>query len=156
MDHSRLFAFEGDFVDSLRCIPMAVRFKLDRSEIKLTLRQWSRFRREDRQELLEAPCRSDAEVAAYRTRLVELVHLRTREVAKVLTEPPLALWESAGEVAPVVTAYARTLGVVSPSNESWRQLSELQRFVLVKLTRHSHDNVNFIPAMREFGLLEEA
>jgi hypothetical protein len=36
-DHARLFAFEHDFFVSLRYIPMAVRFKLDRSGIKLSL-----------------------------------------------------------------------------------------------------------------------
>jgi len=29
----------------------------------------------------------------------------------------------------------------------------LQRFTLLKLSRESHDNVNFIPALREFKLL---
>jgi hypothetical protein len=29
-----------------------------------------------------------------------------------------------------------------------------QRFALFKLTRPNHDNDNFIPAMREFGLLD--
>ena len=33
-------------------------------------------------------------------------------------------------------------------------LSPLQRFTLVKLSRAKHDNVNFVPAMREFGLLD--
>ena len=67
MNDNHLFAFEDDFVASLRCIPMAVRLKLDRSGIKLTLRQWSRFTTDDRRELLDTPCRSAGEVAAYRS-----------------------------------------------------------------------------------------
>ena len=61
MSDVQLFAFESDFVASLRCIPMAVRLKLDLCGIKLTLRQWSRFTRSDREALIAMPCRSRAE-----------------------------------------------------------------------------------------------
>lgn len=152
MNDNQLFAFEDDFVASLRCIPMAVRLKLDRSGVKLSLRQWSRFTREDRQELLELPCATACEVCAYHDRLVELVALRAREAAKPLPEPPAALWEAVGDTPPVVTDYARSVGVPPPTAREWRRLSELQRFALIKLTRDNHDNVNFVPAMREFGL----
>jgi len=152
MNDNQLFAFEDDFVASLRCIPMAVRLKLDRSGIKLSLRQWSRFTREDRRELLEAPCGTVTEVCAYHDRLVELVAERAHEAAKPLPEPPAALWEVTGEAPPTVAAFARSVGVPPPTEHDWRRLSELQRFVLIKLTRDNHDNVNFVPAMREFGL----
>ncbi len=39
MNDTGMFDFESDFVASLRCIPMCVRFKLDLCEIKLSLRQ---------------------------------------------------------------------------------------------------------------------
>ncbi|HEX7886397.1 MAG TPA: nitrate reductase associated protein [Phenylobacterium sp.] len=149
---NQLFAFEDDFVATLRCIPMAVRLKLDRSGIKLSLRQWSRFTREDRRDLLETPCAGEAEIETYRARLVQLVELRASEAAKPLAELPQALWELAGEAPPVVTAYARSVGVPPPTALEWRRLTELQRFALIKLTRDNHDNVNFVPAMREFGL----
>ena len=152
MNDNHLFAFEDDFVASLRCIPMAVRLKLDRSGIKLSLRQWSRFTRDDRREMLETPCGTAAEVRAYHERLVELVAQRAHEAAKPLPEPPAALWELTGEAPPVVTDYARAVGVPPPTEGAWRRLSDLQRFVLIKLTRDNHDNVNFVPAMREFGL----
>ena len=155
MSDAQLFAFENDFVASLRCIPMAVRMKLDRCAIKLSLRQWSRFGREDRQHLLERPCRSPAQVDAYRAGLVELVNLRTGEKATPLEVPPLALRESATEVPLVVTTYARSIDVAPPTLADWCTLDELQRYVLIKLTRDSHDNINFIPAMQEFGLLGE-
>lgn len=153
MNDAQLFAFEDDFVASLRCIPMAVRLKLDRSGIKLSLRQWSRFTRDDRQALLDAPCRTAGEVAAYRQRLVELVALRSKEEAKPLAEPPAPIWESALAPPPVVASFAQSVGVSPPSPRAWGELTELQRFALIKLTRDNHDNVNFIPAMREFGLV---
>jgi len=155
MNHAHLFAFESDFVATLRCVPMAVRLKLDRAEIKLSLRQWSRFTRDDRQRLLEARCRAPAEIAAYRAELVELIALRAHEPAKPLADPPAPLWEQAAGPPAVVTRFARSLGVAPPTDTQWRRLAELERFVLIKLTRDSHDNVNFLPAMREFGLLAD-
>ena len=67
MNDTALFAFEDDFVASLRCVPMAVRFKLDACGVKLSLRQWSRFSQAERRELLLAPC----ETAAALTRTSE-------------------------------------------------------------------------------------
>lgn len=54
----------------------------------------------------------------------------------------------------VVVDHARSLGVRPPNQAQWRALTRLQRFVLIKLTRDNHDNVNFLPAMVEFGLIE--
>lgn len=154
MNDVQMFAFEHDFVSTLRCVPMAVRFKLDACGVKLTLRQWSRFTLEDRQDLLVAPCETVGEVEAYRTALVDLVALRSAEWAKPLTVPPCGQWETATRVATVVVAYAKSLGVRPPSLRQWASLTRLQRFVLIKLTRDNHDNVNFLPAMAEFGLLD--
>ncbi|WP_309644839.1 nitrate reductase associated protein [Phenylobacterium sp.] len=153
MDHAHLFAFEADFVASLRCIPMAVRMKLDRSAIKLTLRQWRCFTPDDRRTLLEAPCRTPHEVGLYRAKLLWLVAQRTGEEARPLAEPAVALWEAAGDIPPAVIAFARSAGVLPPPPRAWSGLSDLERFTLLKLTRDNHDNVNFVPAMQEFGLL---
>jgi hypothetical protein len=156
MSHDQLFAFEADFVASLRCIPMAVRFKLDRAGIKLSLRQWSRFTRDDRQRLLAQACATPTEVEAYRDLLVELVADRAREAAKHLVDPPTDLWAQAPSVPGRVRDYAYSVGVHPPSDTQWAGLTILQRFVLAKLTRDNHDNVNFVPAMREFGLSPNA
>jgi len=37
------FDFEADFVLSLRCIPMIVRYKLDTYGVKLKLAHWNHF-----------------------------------------------------------------------------------------------------------------
>ena len=149
-----MFAFESDFVASLRCVPMAVRQKLDLCGIKLTLRQWSRFTRQDRQALLVRPCGAHRDVAAYRGALVALVDLRAGEVAKSLAETPCGQWENPRRVPPGVAGHARALGLRAPRLRQWAALTRLQRFALIKLTRDNHDNVNFAPAMVEFGLAE--
>ncbi|MDX5393197.1 MAG: nitrate reductase associated protein [Pseudomonadota bacterium] len=154
MNHAHLFAFEADFVASLRCVPMAVRLKLDRAEIKLTLRQWNRFTRDDRLNLLTTPCETPAEIAAYRRKLIDLVAARSGEIAKPLADPPAPLWEAPLSVPDAVVAFARQKGLAPPSRHCWAKLEPLQRFVLIKLSRDNHDNINFAPAMQEFGLAE--
>lgn len=155
MKHDHLFAFESDFVASLRCIPMAVRFKLDRTGIKLTLRQWSRFTPADRLELLALPCDAPEAQAIYHQRLEALVRARTGDAAQPLPAPEPPIWERADGPPAAVVAFATGIGVSPPSAEAWRDLAELQRFVLVKLSRDNHDNVNFVPALWEFGLLAD-
>ncbi|WP_369061805.1 nitrate reductase associated protein [Caulobacter sp. 73W] len=153
MSDEQLFAFESDFVASLRCIPMAVRMKLDRVAIKLTLRQWSRFTLEDRQRLVETPCRTREDVGDYRRLLVELVAARAGEVAGALADPPAPVWERSDQVPEIVAIHARAIKTPPPNRAQWSSLTELQRFALLKLTRDNHDNVNFVPAMREFGII---
>lgn len=148
---TQLFAFESDFVQSLRCIPMAVRFKLDRVGIKLSLRQWSRFTHADRHALLLAPCETRAEIDHYRADLIDLVARRAGEAAKALAEKPDEAWRAL-QTPDAVHAQAARLDVASPTALQWRRLGRLERFALLKLTRPGHDNVNFLPALREFGL----
>ncbi len=155
MKHDHLFAFESDFVATLRCVPMAVRFKLDRTGIKLTLRQWSRFTPADRHELLTGACSSARDQIGYRERLEALVRLRTGDAAQPLPTPEAPLWERLDAPPSAVVAFANGAGISPPTGETWRNLAELQRFVLVKLSRDNHDNVNFIPALREFGCLAD-
>jgi hypothetical protein len=147
-----MFAFESDFVASLRCVPMAVRLKLDLCGIKLTLRQWSRFTRSDREALVAMPCSRRAEVEAFRAEVVDLVVSRAGEAAKPLAERVWRLWELSDRIPMAVAGYAMSLGLSPPSVSQWAALTPLQRFALIKLTRDNHDNVNFAPAMREFGL----
>ena len=152
MSDSQLFEFESDFVNTLRCIPMAVRLKLDVVGIKLSLRQWSRFTQEDRQRLLMTPCADAAGIEAYRGAVVDLVALRTNEAAKPLAEPPCGQWDNSDRIPAVVVNFAGSVGLRPPTDRQWNALTRLQRFALIKLTRDSHDNVNFAPAMSEFGL----
>ena len=154
MNDVQLFAFESDFVSTLRCVPMAVRFKLDACAIKLSLRQWSRFTRSDRQDLLMAPCEAPAEVEAYRAGLVALIALRAGEPARALVEAACEQWKDAHNVPVSVVHQAYSVGLAAPSRSQWARLTELQRFVLLKLTRDRHDNLNFAPAMSEFGIAE--
>ena len=54
------FNFEEDFVEeNVRCIPMIVRFKMDKAGIKLKLAEWSKFKTEEKIELAVKNCNTD-------------------------------------------------------------------------------------------------
>lgn len=151
-DHNQIFAFETDFAGSLRCIPMAVRLKLDLCGVKLSLRQWSQFTRADRAELLDGPCETGGERNGYRDRLMELIAARTGEPAVELPVDADPEWLDARQPPARLCDYAAARGLEPPTPEAWGSLPPLRRFALFKLTRPGHDNDNFVPAMREFGL----
>lgn len=148
-----LFVFERDFSGTLRCIPMIVRLKLDLCGIKLSLRQWSRFTRDDRAGLVEGPCETAAEAAAYGVALAALIADRAGETAVNLPIDPAPAWADTSCVPERVATYIAALGLAELTPWQWGRLSALQRFALFKLTRPGHDNDNLVPAMREFGLL---
>jgi hypothetical protein len=147
---SYFFAFESDMERSLRCIPMAVRLKLDKCGVKLSLAQWNELPESDRRALLQLPCESSAETVDYRQALCRVIKEVTGDDPHLINVSPL--WDGA-EIPDQVAERAMHLGIRTPSSAQWRGLSTLQRFALVKLTRAAHDNRNFIPALREFGLL---
>jgi hypothetical protein len=151
-DEQRILGFEADFARDLRCIPMAVRFKLDRCRVKLSLRQWSRFGADNRRHLLERRCDSPAEIAAYERKLVELIGVCGKDAVVLLPLDPHPEWNDVGQIPAQVISQAMIAGVAPPSLSCWRRLSTLERFALLKLARSNHDNHNFLLALREFGI----
>jgi hypothetical protein len=146
------FQFEADFVESLRCIPMQVRFKLDTCGIKLKLTQWNQFTQADCQALVDRPCQTKAEIQAYRAALQELIQARTQLPATDLAIDPQPPWHDVDPIPESVSAKAQSLNHAI-NLEQWATLTPLQRFALIKLSRSSHENRNFLPAMQEFGLI---
>lgn len=148
-----VFAFEADFAKDLRCIPMVVRFKLDRVGIKLSLKQWSKIGVQNRHALAALPCNSRRETAGYRRTLVNMVQQASQEPIVGLPLDPHPSWASSSRAPEEVTAQAAKAGIFPPTSEQWAKLNTLQRFALVKLARSNHDNHNFEAAMHEFGVL---
>jgi hypothetical protein len=149
---SHFFQFEEDFATSLRCIPMQVRYKLDRCGIKLKLPQWNRFSPEQRYTLIELPCETVDEVQSYRESLKQLIQETTGEVAIDLPIDAKYAWEDESEIPLSVDAKAKELDVPL-TLEQWVRLTPLQRFALIKLSRSNHENHNFLPALKEFQVV---
>lgn len=144
--------FETDFVESLRCIPMIVRMKLDTCGVKLKLEHWNQFDRSERQTLVTMPCDSSGEVANYREYVQNLVTVKTGKPAKELAIDPLPLWLNTEQLPEVLKNKAAEHDI-KISLSQWSSLTPLQRFALIKLSRPSHENRNFIPALKEFELI---
>jgi hypothetical protein len=150
MDELQIFDFERDFAGSLRCIPMIVRFKLDHSGVKLTLRQWSRFGRDAREQLVRMPCDAPDEITAYRAFLIRLIEACADEPVKTMEIDAQPEWACVDHVPERVIGQAHACSLEPPCISLWSAWTPLQRFALFKLTRAGHDNDNFAPALREF------
>ena len=149
---SDFFKFEADFVDSLRCIPMQVRFKLDSCGVKLKLSHWHQFTEQERQTLVEMPCMSIAECEKYREFLQNLIVEKTGNPASELPIESNPAWMNEKTIAETTQTKAAEYNV-NIKVEQWEKLTPLQRFALIKLSRPSHENKNFYPAIKEFGLV---
>lgn len=146
------FKFEADFVDTLRCVPMVVRFKLDMVCIKLSLRAWSRFSVGTRTRLVTLPVDSRDDIAQYQAFLTSAIDGVGEPVVLIASGAEPA-WMSTSTLPQVVANKLDELKVQLNGRLKWAQLSSLQRFALVKLTRGGHENENFMPALKEFGLI---
>src|SRR4028119_1072463 len=146
------FKFEADFVDSLRCIPMQVRMKLDTCGIKLKLTHWHQFTQQERQSLVEMPCTTAEEIETYRQYLQQVVIEHTGIPASELPVDPYPAWIDATTIPPSIQEKAQEFGV-SLASQQWAALTPAQRFALIKLSRPSHENKNFLPALKEFQVV---
>ena len=147
------FNFEEDFVEkNIRCIPMIVRFKMDKAGIKLKLEEWSKFSTAERIELATKPCGDDLEAKLYHHYLAWLVERYTEKEPTGLAIDENPGWTELSSVPGLLQEKASEFGW-SVSTKQWSGLTDLQRFALLKLCRPGHESKNFPKAMKEFGLL---
>lgn len=146
---ARYFQFETDFVDTLRCIPMCVRFKLDMAGVKLKLGEWSKLTAAERAYVASLPVDTKAVTQTFRNVIVILTRISSGAIPSLM-DPVPPDW-NADEVPEQVAEKAVSLGVTVPP-EAWRRLDELERFALMKLSRPGHEGKNFGPALEEFGV----
>lgn len=149
---ANLFQFEADFVDSLRCIPMQVRYKLDTSGIKLKLSDWNQMTQDERQALLELPCITETDIQSYQNYLQQLILERRGTPAEKLPIESHPAWLESSTVPLSLQEKAQEIGVTL-TPQQWANLTPLQRFSLLKLSRSGHENRNFPKAIAEFNLL---
>lgn len=148
---STIFGFESDLERSLTCIPLAVRFKLDKCGIKLSLDQWQSLPEGKRQDLLKARCEGGVEIANFRHALQALIRAASGDEPRLLEVGKYLPWD-APEVPAQVKRKVVEAGGPPPTASQWRDLTPLERFALVKLSRDGEHGRNLIPALREFGL----
>jgi hypothetical protein len=149
------FNFETDFIeDNIRCIPMIVRFKLDIVRIKLKLSEWVKFSGAERLALAQMPCETEREIAAYHHFLSSIIVSHTKQEATFLIDEKLDFtWKNLDQI-PLPIKESAMSHQCEISMGQWRQLPDIQRFALVKLSTSSHESHNFINAIREFGIIK--
>ncbi|MDZ7958810.1 MAG: nitrate reductase associated protein [Aulosira sp. DedQUE10] len=145
------FEFEADFVTSLRCIPMQVRYKLDTCGIKLKLSDWNQMSQAERETLVELPCNTEAEIQSYSQYLEQLILNRTDKPPGKLPIETNPAWMDSINLPASVQEQAQEIGIILTTPQ-WESLTPLQRFALIKLSRSGHENRNFARAMAEFNL----
>ena len=147
------FLFEEDFMErNIRCIPMTVRFKMDKAGIKLKLSEWNRFSSGERVNLALRPCDNSEEISKYNCYLAGLVKKYTNKDVTTMNVEQNPLWDNLYSVPQMLTEKLNEFNW-KISIEEWRGLTTLQRFALLKLCRAKHENKNFPNAMREFRLV---
>ncbi len=146
------FKFEADFIeDGVRCIPMIVRFKLDACGIKLKLHEWCKMNLLERRRLANMPCATRGELLQYRNYLRGVVLKYTGAAATDLTVDASPDWANLHALPDMLTQRISELGA-HISLHQWRSMSNLQRFVLLKLSKPGYEHTNFQKAYKEFGL----
>jgi hypothetical protein len=149
---ARYFRFEEDFIlDGLRCIPIIVRFKLDKVGIKLPLADWCRFNESERVYLADLPVDRTREQEVYREYLLGLLSRYSGAEPRLLAVEKEPAWEQDSVLPRILIDMALAQGW-EINLEQWKSLDLLQRFALLKLCRPGHENRNFPRAMEEFGL----
>ncbi|MDB9413308.1 nitrate reductase associated protein [Microcystis aeruginosa] len=147
------FDFEAEFVQSLRCIPMTVRMKLDTCGVKLKLSHWMQLTQPERMVLVNMACTTAAEIKIYRDFLQKLITEKTGNPAGEVAIDPHPPWLDDSQIPDTVLEKARELQI-EISLEQWQKLQSFQRFALIKLSRPSHENLNFYPALKEFHIVD--
>ena len=144
------YPFEGPATIDLSLIPLSIRYKLDRAEIKLHLTQWQKISLDDRQRLLDTPCGTATEVIAYRALLLELIE---RYFSAPPTSHPLTSdepWANSSRWPQVVIEQSEKQSTALPPVEKWQTLSEIDRHALFVLGRSKHAHQEFIAAVALF------
>jgi hypothetical protein len=138
----RLFAFEVDIAVSLRRFPMAVRFKLDRCGIRLSLQNWQQLPYDARVALVRKSTERSEDRVAYIEFLSMLgaTYWGSSELDQFIPESPPA-WTSTATLPDMVRTQVREFyGQVDLEGDAWSRLTDLERFALIKLSRPGHAN----------------
>lgn len=147
------FMFEEDFMENnIRCIPMIIRFKMDKAGIKLKLSEWNRLGIEEKILLAKMKCNCGEEIERYNQYLKGLIKQRTGREATILNVDQNPLWKNVCSLPEKLNERLAEFDW-QLSIEQWKDLTCLQRFALLKLCRPGHQNKNFPKAMKEFKLI---
>ncbi|MDB5108369.1 MAG: nitrate reductase associated protein [Candidatus Binatus sp.] len=147
----RKFKFEDEMHESLQCVPMAVRRKLDRVGLKVGLEHWKSLDRGERLAICHIPTESSEEREALATFIREAMHRRFGIEPKQLGDAQRASAEP--PTIPPTQLVDRARGAGFKLDELiWSRLDGDERFALMKMGADSKPSHNLGAALKEFGL----
>jgi hypothetical protein len=150
-----MFDFERVSSENLTYMPMSVRFNLDRFGLRISLAQWQLLPHPDRELLARFPVDEDTQIEPnFDHALFEMMRTHANLEPEWFTPDPEPAWRSTAAVPESLLTHSRLAGATVPSVERWAQLDPFRRYILTKLTRKPQPSHDFVPAMREFGLMD--
>jgi len=147
----RKFKFEDDMHESLQCVPMAVRRKLDRVGLKIGLAQWKELGHGERLAICHIPTDSREECDALAFFIRETMTRRFGAEPKTLSDAARASAEPPATAPDQLVGHARELGF-NLSGAVWARLDADERFALVKMGDLATPSHNLAAALKEFGV----
>jgi hypothetical protein len=145
----RQFQFEAEVYESLSCVPMQARRKLDAIGIKIGLAQWQQLARGERLMICHAPADLEDERQALRLFIEETTTARCGSRPKELSEEARRGAQPPASPPPRLVANARTLGV-DLTQSAWNSLDGDERYALLKLGADEKVSHNLKAALDEF------
>jgi hypothetical protein len=143
------FAFEDDVHDSLSCVPLAVRRKLDLAELKISLAGWQALTRPERLALCHLPVDAPDDLAVYREVLAGFAARASVRLTPLEGSPSdRSAWSAEG----VEARLEDRLGGLPFDPARLRALDEESRYALFKLADPKRDLTKLRLALRELRL----
>jgi hypothetical protein len=144
----RQFDFEAEIYESLSCLPMAARRKLDRLGLKISLEQWHQLSRAERLMICHAPASMPDECEVLRLFIHEVAVARSGFPPRPLSDESQKEAEPAAAPPAALVANANRLGVALTTRE-WERLDDDERYALIKLGGAARPSHNFKAALDE-------
>jgi hypothetical protein len=135
------FKFEEEVQSGMESIPFAAQFRMDSIGVRIRPETWNVLSKEARLLFSHLSVKTDKDKDCYKTYLLYLLKRRRRTVlvmSEEQTDREKAEWENLAYVP--IHVYKMVVDLdYTLSLRDWIRLSDLNRYVLVKLSKGRHD-----------------
>lgn len=145
----RRFKFEDEIHQSLSCVPMYARRKLDKAGVKISLEQWQALGRGERLAICHLPVESAEERDTMRIFVEEALRNHGAGDARTLPDEMRRAADPPPSPPPRLIENAHAEGV-SLEQREWDRLDPDERYALLKLGGGAERSHNLGAALREF------
>lgn len=145
------FKFEEEVYSEIEPIPFSTQYRMDAVGVKIRPQTWNVLSKETKFLFSHLPVKTDKDKECYRTYLLYLLK-RRRRLVFLINEEQMAVeraeWENLVYVP--VPVYKMIVDLsYTLSLRDWVQLSDLNRYVLVKLSKGQFDRTYLDKALME-------